>query len=326
MKEGKSSRRKSSVYNIQLLLWTLLVLLQIAVVYCLDGKAEEQPAPALEISVFLEAEPEPVWTDEAGNHYELVSWQPVSRHQPARTRLVKETLCYERIEGGSAIPRELTVPVTDGEQTFYVVCRLQEQSVLQEEWQEGFAFPVVFHLYGAGFYQLGDRLITGNEESPELTGCEALLLAQIGVSPAEYRITFVQWSGGSYLDDQGEMCRNATAFGQKLVRDYQVTYVGEAVLPERRISQIKANYRLAGPKNEVRTGETVDDLPESSEAPAFTDPTDVPGPPLSRPGSWWRKMIDTLLVTVGIGAILFFGGLAMFLLLKIVKARNNKKS
>lgn len=321
MKENKSSQRERRVHNIQMLLWTLLILIQMTVVHCLDGKAEEQPAPASEISIYIEEgqKPEPVWTDKAGNNYELVSWQMVTARQPARTRSVKETLYYEQMEGVSVIPRELMVPVTDGEQTCNVVCQIQEQTVVQEEWQEGFVFPVVFHMYGAGFYQLGDHLITGNEESPELAGCEALLLEQIGVSPDDYRITYVQWSGDSYLDAQGELCRDAAAFGQKLVRDYQVTYVGQAEFPGKSIRQIEANYHLTSLGNEIEADETVSDLAEVQEVPIFSDPMDSEEPLFSRTGVWWQKVIDTFLITVGIGAVLFFGGLTILALLHLVK-------
>lgn len=321
MKENRRSQRERRVHNIQLLLWTLLILIQMAVVHCLDGKAEEQPSPVSEISICIEEgqKPEPVWTDEAGNNYELVSWQMVSARQPARTRSVKETFYYEQMEGASVIPRELTVSVTDGEQTCNVVCQIQEQTVLQEEWQEGFVFPVVFHMYGAGFYQLGDHLITGNAESPELAGCEALLLEQIGVSPEDYRITYVQWTGDSYLDAQGELCREAAAFGQKRLRDYQVTYVGQAEFPGKSIRQIEANYRLASLGSEIENDETAGDLAGISEVPVLSDPVESDEPPLSRDGVWWQKVIDTLLITVGIGALLFFGGLVILALLHLVK-------
>ena len=321
MKENRSSQRNRSVHNIQLLLWTLLILLQMTMVHCLEGKAEEQPAPASEISIYMEEgpEPEPVWTDAAGNEYELVSWQMVSARQPARTRPVKEMIYYDQVEGASVIPRELTIPVTEGNQTCNAVCQIQEQTVLQEEWQEDFVFSVVFHIYGAGFYQLGDHLIAGNEENPELAGCEALLLEQVGVSPEDYRISYVQWTGDGYLDAQGELCRNALAFGQKLVRDYQVTYVGQAEFPERNVRQIEAVYHLAEPEKEPETDATISDLTDIPEVPVFFELADSAEAPLSKLEIWRQKVIDTLLITVGIGAILFLGGLVMLALLRLVK-------
>lgn len=315
VKENRSSQQKSTVHSIQMLLWTLLILFQMTVVFCLEGKAEEELDPAREISIYMEEgqQPEPVWTDEAGNDYQLVSWQLISVDQPARTRLIEKTLYYNQVEGNSVIPQNLDVSVIDGQQNHNVICQIQEQLVLQEEWQDGFVFPVVFHSYGSDFYHLGDYLIKGNEDSPELAGYEALLMEQIGVSSEDYRITYIQWSGEGYLDEQGELCREAAAFGQKKVRDYQVTYAGQAEFPGQSIRQIEGRYHLVNQENETEAEQAVSETTEGTEVPVFSSP-----PPSSN-STLWQKVIDTLLITVGVGVVLFLGGLVILALVRLAK-------
>lgn len=194
--------------------------------------------------------PEETYEDDTGTRYELEHWSVVPVTIPSVTREVEENVLYDQVEGMTTLPDTIEVETSDRGrgQTITVVCQMEEQQAVREEWQDGFVVTVTFHTYEAGYYQLADRLIPYNDERPELEGCEALLLELVKVPPEDYRITHVQWAGEVYEDEEGNQCRDAAAFGQKRIRDYQVTYRGTAVFPAKEGWQTVAVYRLPEPE------------------------------------------------------------------------------
>lgn len=266
-------------------------------------------------------QPDGKYEDEDGICYELESWSAVPVTVPSLERKVQKEILYEQIEGVTALPDSIKITARDEErgQTATAVCPAKEQETVREEWQDGFVFTVTFHTYEAGYYELADRLIPYNDEKPELEGCEDLLLELAGLSPEDYRVTHVQWSGGAYQDEEGNRCRDASAFGQKRLRDYRVTYTGTAVFPEKKGWQTVAVYRL--PQAETETAETFDFATEpASESRPLPEETEQPEDiPAKQPITLWQRITRTLMITVAVGAVLFLGGLLLLAILRVVK-------
>lgn len=335
MKRGRKQERISPaeaegmrrVRIVQMALWTMTVLIQMSVVTCLEVRAE---AERITITYDLEDSPDACtgpaeyYEDESGTEYELESWSPVAVTLPSITRNVKEEVAYDQIEGVTVIPEDLEVTVRDRErgQAVKTVCRMEEKEVMRETWQDDFAFTVTFHTYGAGYYQLADRLIPDNDEEPELDGCEELLLELAGVSPEDYRVTYVQWSGDAYQDEDGTLCRDAVAFGQRRICDYRVTYSGRAVFPVRSGWQTSAVYRLP----ETAVADEVTENAETEITVIAVPETEVqtqiePAGQSKEHPSLWERITQTLMVAVAVGAVFFFGGLLLLAILRVVKKR-----
>lgn len=239
---------------------------------------------------------------------------------------VEETIVCERIEGAAVIPDVTEGEIQIGEEKMTVPCYLREKRVIREYWEDDFSFPVIFRSYGAGLYELGGQLIPVEEESPVkeeslveqeggplLEGYEESLLQEIGVSSEEYRIREVRWDGDPYPGKDGVMERRALASGERLLRDYELRYVGTAWFPEAPPATVAAETEEAPP---VEPLVRVEPEPEREEVLP-------PAPPAREKSGLTRiwRITRTVLVTVGIGTLLFFGGMLLLLLV-----RSRKKS
>lgn len=298
-----------------------------SVVTCLEVRAETE---RITITRDLRDSPDDCtgpaeyYEDEEGIQYELESWSPVAVTLPSITRTVEEEVVYDRIEGVTAIPETIEVTVQDSErgQTVKTVCRMEEKEVMGETWQDGFVFTVTFHTYEAGYYQLANRLIPYNDEEPELDGCEELLLELAGISPEDYRVTYVQWSGDTYQDEDGTLCRDAAAFGQRRICDYRVIYRGTAVFPVRSGWQTSAVYRLpeTADPDDVTENAAMEISVMAVSEPEVQTQTEL-AEQSREPLSLWEQITRTLMVVVAVGTVLFFGGLLLLAILRVVKKR-----
>ena len=297
------------------------------IIKCLEVRAETGSEAASELTVRygIEADPEDctqpdhLYEDGDGTLYELADWSAVPVTFPSLSRKVQKEILYDRIEGVTALPDTIEITAQDKErgQTATAVCLMEEQEVVREEWQDGFVFTVTFHTYEAGYYELADRLIPYNDEKPELEGCEDLLLELAGLSPEDYRVTYVTWSGEAYQDETGNQCRDAAAFGQKRLRDYRVKYSGTAVFPEKQGWQPVAVYRLPQAPDIVEPTVVAEISPEVRPSVAEVEETeDIPAEP---PLTLWQRITRTLMLTIAVGTALFFGGLLLLAILWVVK-------
>lgn len=320
--EDKNEMPKKQMKTMQTFLWTMTILIQMTVVACLDVQAETTPPQEItkSFSVYAEKEacsqPE-VSYEEDGAVYELSRWWAESVTIEPVAKTVTEKVLYNQMEGNDGIANAIVILAEDASrgQSVSVTANLKEQEILRESWVDDFSFTVTFHTYGAGFYELQDRLIPYNEEQPDLMGNEELLLETIGVSPAEYEITSIRWAGDTYVDEQGEICRDAVAAGKKLLRDYKVTYEGTAQFPSWEGWQTHAVYRHVEEVTEAQTEPVVSvvtALQTEKEEPELV--TEVPVPL-----SLWKRITRTLMITIAIGAFLFLSGLIVLLLLQVEK-------
>lgn len=329
---GKDDMGKK-VRLFQMVLWVGVVIIQMAVVGNLEVRAEEtaeteeygpprtqgmrQEKEGREKIVVRSdlyqrkedcPEPEVSHTAEDGTVYPLLSWETESVRVPMEKRLVRREGVCGPVEGIFQIPEDIAVTDYEGWQQAEAFCHLKEKEIVKEEWTEDFSFPVTFHKYDAGIYRLQDYMIAGDEESPQLDGYEELLLREIKVRPEEYQITEILWDGEPYVDETGELCRDAAAYGQKLVRNYRLVYEGTAEFPAYEAWRTVSVYGLEDREENTETMpaepvvvEIGESMPATSSFPALAD--------------LWERITRTLLLTIGIGALLFFAGLAVLAVL-----------
>lgn len=308
------------IHNSKLILWTLTILIQMFVIQSIDVRAETTDLPDEQIVIYSgiyedknqAAVPADQYIDEDGQQYQLIEWEVIAAETEERTRIVEKVVRYPAVEGADRIPQSIEVEVADGGRSVTAVCSLEQETVNGSHWETGFTFPVVFHQYDSDYYLLQGIQIPYNMETPELDSYESHLLDLIGLSAKEYRITSVQWAGPEYQNTEGEWCRDAIASGEKLVKEVEAQYRGQAILPAYPGWQSKAVYgKLTEPAATVAEPQS-DPVPVIIEEPA-EEPSAAP------PVTLWQKIINTLLITVGIGALVFFTGLLFLLLLHLVK-------
>ncbi len=287
--KGKAAAR---VRTLETCLWAGLILVQMTVVVRLDAWASEE---------------------------EIVRQEIVCQEEREIVRQVTQEVFYEAVEGVEKLPLTVEVVAEYGGEEKAVVCSAVEVTTVGEaRWQDGFALPVTLQPYDADWYQLGEQLVPAELAMSAATPADAadvrygeLLLADAGLSPEEYRIDAIRWDGEVYLDASGVLCRNALASGQKLVRDYHVKYCGEVRFAAPAAAETPAETEAAVPETEAETAsaaqETGMSAPSESEAGIA-------------PESWSERIVDTLLIVIGIGALFFFGGLLLLALRSMAKA------
>lgn len=115
----------------------------------------------------------------------------------------------------------------------------------------------------------------------------------MGLSPLEYRILSADWSGESYEDEEGRMCRQAMVWGQKLLRDYEAAYEGEVSWTEPETHELEMVYRQVSPVSPVS--------PEAAQVADHVPVPEVQGE--GREGNLWYWVRSGFVITVGAGLI-----------------------
>lgn len=275
----KQDRRgqKETIRTVQTALWVFLILVQMAVVNCLETRAEE----------------------------------------------IRRDVLYEAVEGNAEFPQEIEVTVLAGIEEELVTCAAERVEEAASYWSDDFTFPLTIYDYGANEYQLGDTEIAGAaalEQLAEDYGAE--LLESMELLPEEYEVTGLRWTGEPYENEEGILCRDAEGQGRRLLRDYRVTYRG-FVEPERWEQLKKRGYGDDAEREIEAEPETQEETQESESTPAEPETEAVESrqkEPEKRQKTklqeFLEKVTQILLVAVGIGAIFFFGGLLVLLLIR----------
>ena len=272
---------EDAVKGIQTALWAALVLVQMGVVGCLEVRAET----------------------------------------------VHREVTYEAVEDEAALPDEIMVSVLAGHDGELVLCQAVDWVEEAAYWQDDFSFPITFYEYGAGAYQLGEITVkkTDLEDPEQLTelaeqyGTE--LLQSMGLSAEEYEVKKIVWTGTPYEKEDGIVCRDAMAYGNRLLRDWRVQYEG-FVEPERwqKLKRGGADGELKEEGQEETVPETikvVTETPEKVSEAEREEPKEQPAHGKSRLQEYLEKVTRILLVAVGIGVVFFLGGLFVLALLWI---------
>lgn len=245
-----------------------------------------------------------------------------------RAETVRREITYEAAEGEAEIPEEIMVTVLAGNDEELVRCRAVERTEEDAYWQADFSFPVTFYEYGAGEYQLGEiRVMEMDTEDPALLtklaeqyGTE--LLQSMGLSEEEYEVVEIVWPGTPYENEDGIVCRDAMAYGNRLLRDYRVAYEG-VVAPER-WQELKRGGVQEELEEELLQGENGEEETETAareteSAVQVLESGEQPGQQKSKLQEFLEKVTRILMIAVGIGAIFFFGGLLVLALLWIFR-------
>ena len=209
--------------------------------------------PKPEITVLSEimfgsaAEYVPEMIHEEGEQlYRLKNWELEPVVVSPREKHVEQEVYYEGIERMESVPELRNITSEEDFSGLQVSAKYPviKRKKVKEEWRDDFTFPIVFHSYGAAEYLLGGENVPIDGEPLRLELYEEALLSEIGVTSENYRITSTVWNGSSYLDEDDILCRNATAFGMRKVKDYLITYGGTVTFPEVEGYRCRAVYTL----------------------------------------------------------------------------------
>ena len=107
---------------------------------------------------------------------------------------------------------------------------VSKKEVIEKDtaWKDDFSFSVTVFGYDADMLYLGDHEIPANTDLAEYG---EQLLESLDLPIEYYMVESVEWSGEPYERD-GMMCRDAAAYGKKLVRYVDVVYGGQVRTPD----------------------------------------------------------------------------------------------
>ncbi len=255
--------------------------------------------------------PENIYEDEQGNSYQLLNWELEEKMGKEKKIPVEKQVRYLGLEDEEEIPETIDAKMQPQQSELSGTLYKAEITTLQEQWKDDLYLPVTFYSYGADEYQLGE--ITISAEDNHLLEAAAqegeLILNDIGLSSQAYHITSMVWNGEPFTDKDGQLCRNAIALGERLLKDVEVVYRGEAGGKEPDYYELHAVYQL----EEKESGSTVELMPETLAQQPDLSPDQ---------GSFWYLIRTGFVITIAIGIL---GILIGILLLLITKRRKKEE-
>lgn len=252
--------------------------------------------------------------DQNGISYQLSSWDLKTIPCHRETCRLEKEIIYAGVEGAEGLPESIEAQEEVSGHSASGSLNLRRMKVLKEEWQNGFCAPVVFEVYGAQEYHAGSLIIQGEEILEGSLREGEQLLAIMGLSPKAYQIQSVEWMGESYEDENGRICRQALASGQKLLRDYQVVYEGEVQWQEPESYELEMIYRRTEPMLAQKEAVV---LEESQKELTFAEG-------LEKEGLWyWVR--SGFAITVGIGLLGIAIGLILLLAMWYRQERRERR-
>lgn len=253
-------------------------------------------------------EPETFYWDKKGRQYELDNWTVETIPAHAAEGHLEKQIVYTEVEGAQGLPQSIPVEEEMSGEPARGELFIRDSRIVREEWGDGFTAPVIFHSYGADEYLAGSIVVQAEDILQSTVRSGGELLEMMGLSPQEYRILNVEWDGDAYTDEGGEICRRARLSGQKLIRDYEVTYEGEVTWMEPESYEVKIFYRAM--------------KPAAASAPKLNSNPDQ-GTVLPAPqGALWYWVRSGFVITVGAGLIGICVGILILFLLWL---RENRK-
>lgn len=144
-------------------------------------------------------------------------------------------------------------------QTTSVPYRLVGTKDNRATWKDaanGFKINIVG--YGGPYYQIGNFKLSSKKTVADVKKKQALVLDAQGLDPENSRITTVDWDGGPYEDERGNVCRDLlvhyqtrtpgfTAVYQGTVYRYDLTYIP--------VSSTQNRYYMEGLATYVKTNQ-----------------------------------------------------------------------
>lgn len=169
---------------------------------------------------------------ENGITYSLADVEKVTTGVGPRTQYLEETLNFTAATTTEAIPETVKTKVYDEVTGQYVEAEISliSTKVTNTEVSDDFSFSIKFYVTNGRYFSYKDNIITYNKSNPELMPYADEILKDLNLDSSIYKINSIEWDGEEYKDN-GILCRNAVAKGNKVVNDYTALYGGDAYLP-----------------------------------------------------------------------------------------------
>ncbi|WP_097006322.1 hypothetical protein [Lacrimispora amygdalina] len=182
--------------------------------------------------------------------YKLKTMELLPRRIEERTQHVESEVELNDVEWLNDIPQTSDVEVTDNARSQVITAELPLMRVKTdtERWVDTFTFPITISEYDADYFMLGDTKVS---KSDSLINYKEDFLDYLGLPNDKYKISSIEWAGEAYTRN-GEIYRNATAYGQKLIHNIIAIYGGEALLPA-----VDGKYYHCTYVNEEAPGNTI---------------------------------------------------------------------
>ncbi len=222
-----------------------------------DGK-DCYPAPVREIDGVL---------------MERISCEMIDIETEERTESQTVPYEYYGLEAGTAVPGVQEIEFTDNNtgNVFTAILPLISAETADRYWDNSFSFSVHVEHADADSFLLGEKEVP--KETP-LINCAPDLLEMLELDPDSYRITAIEWSNDPYEDNEGAICRDARAIGEKRLRDVTAVYGGMVTYPAVSAKAWECEYRETVPQ---RPEEMTPAEPETENSELPT-PVEEPGP------------------------------------------------
>ncbi len=250
-------------------------------------------------------EPENIYKDENGNSYELLNWELEEKVGEEKTIPVEKQVRYLGLEDGEEIPEIIVAEMQPQQLELSGTLCKTEMTTINEQWNDDLYLPITFYSYGADEYQLGDVIISAeNDDLLEETAEKSpLILDSLGLSHQAYHITSIIWNGEPFTNEEGQICRNAIALGERLLKDVEVVYTGETIKKEPDYYELHITYQ----PEETEIGSAVELVPQTLAQ--LPDPAPNQGP-------FWYLVRTGFVITIAVGILGIFTGIILLLITK----------
>ena len=179
----------------------------------------------------------------------------VRKIERVEERSITKTETQERdVTSGEEGAAEIEITFTDEETGEEIKAKIpfKETEPLRTEWVGDFTTEMSFYNYDADVFLFGDTVIERNDQVPLTPDQYAVVMAYLGMNPADQRITNAAW-GGDAFQDGDSMTRIAVLSGETLHQINTDTYEGEVELPSITWVSYEAEYEEFGTSLEQRS-------------------------------------------------------------------------
>ena len=167
--------------------------------------------------------------EKEGKKYRLITSKLTKIVTEETTEYSEAPIIYKGVEYIDSLPEAAAVKVIneDLKQEIQVKLPAVDYKESNTYWDYNFSFPITVTGYDSDSYMLGETEISNN--SPLIDHANEFL-SYLNLPSQYYEITKIEWDGEPVLK-AGEMTRNATASGRKLVKDINGVYGGDVTFP-----------------------------------------------------------------------------------------------
>ena len=150
-----------------------------------------------------------------------------------RTQYHEEIVNYNEVTGDKAISDTINSTVTDPVtgKDYGVTLSLVSKKVVKSAVSDEFKFDITFYVTNGRYFRYKDKLVTYNENTPDVMQFSDEILSDLNLDPELYKINSIEWDGEAYTNEDGVLCRKAAAVGNRVINDYEVVYGGDYHLP-----------------------------------------------------------------------------------------------